>query len=131
MRVGAFYYRFKDGDVVGPIAEISVRVHDKFLRVGDLAGTNFNYAETEENSPRGIFMNAEMVPSTGYYLSTAEGIYKVDSTMPPDDISTTANLTRITAEKLVAGHPVYTEPAVKRLYMGGMLGALTCEIEGG
>ena len=131
MRVGAFYYRFKDGDVVGPIAEISVRVHDKFLRVGDLAGTNFNYAELEENSPRAIFMNAEMVPARGYYLSTAEGIYKIEDTLPPDDISTTANLARITAEKLVAGHPVYTEPAVKRLYMGGMLGALTCEFEGG
>lgn len=131
MRVGAFYYRWEDGVVISPIAEISVRVHDKFLRVGDLAGTNFNYADVEENSPRGIFMLAEISPKRGHYLSTQEGIYFIDSLMPPDDISVTANLTRINAARQLEGHPVYQEPTVKRVYIEGQLPSMTSEFNGG
>src|SRR5690606_35034308 len=109
-----------DGSV-GPIAEITVRVHDKFLRVGDLAGTNFHYAEVEENAPRAIFMRAIIEPRRGYYLSTREGVYHIESLQPPDDISVTANLSRLTEKEAAKqGHPTYN-PLVKRVYIEATL----------
>lgn len=122
MKIGAFYYEWKGGQVTSPIREITVRVHDKFLRMGDLAGTNFHYAEIEENAPRAIFMRSEIEPRRGMFISTDEAVYMIDSVLPPDDISVTANLKRLTAKDQLAGHPSYDD--VKRVYLEAALPAM-------
>lgn len=99
MHIDALYYAAPSGGDIPFIRQITCRVHDKFLRVGDLAGTNFHYAEIEENSPRAIFMRAEIdKPKRGYILATLRGYYRIDSIQPPDGITVTANLVRLTNE---------------------------------
>lgn len=96
MHVDALYYSAPSGDDIPYIRQITCRVHDKYLRVGDLAGTNFHYAEMEENSPRGIFMRAEIEPKKNFILATKRGFYRLDSALPPDGVTVTWNLVRLT-----------------------------------
>lgn len=95
MHIDALYYDSPNGGDFPVIRQITCRVHDKFLRVGDLAGTNFHYAEMEENSPRAIFMRAEITPQRGFILATKRGYYRIDSLLPPDGLTVTANLARL------------------------------------
>lgn len=119
MHVDAFYYPEPEGVEIPFIRVVRVRVHDKFLRVGDLAGTNFHYAEIEDNAPRAIFMRDEIEPKKGFVLATDEGFYRIDSVKPPDDISVTANLSRVTHRAEIANFIPFS---VNRSY--GYLGAV-------
>jgi len=94
-----------DPDYVAPLP-ITVRVHDKFLKLGDLAGTNFHYAEVEDNSPRMIFLVSEITPVRGLYVSLLPGVaYQVDHVEPQDNITITAKVVRLTPAD-AAGFPV-------------------------
>lgn len=104
MHVDALYYsRPEDAATIPFIRQITCRVHDKFLKVGDLAGTNFHYAEMEENSPRAIFMRAEITPKKNMIMATKRGYYRVDAVLPPDGITVTAHLARLTHATDVEG----------------------------
>jgi hypothetical protein len=103
MHVDALYYSAPTVGEIPYIRQITCRVHDKFLRVGDLAGTNFHYAEMEENSPRGIFMRSEIEPKRGYIMATLRGYYRIDSMLPSDGITVTANLVRLTNQNDTEG----------------------------
>jgi hypothetical protein len=39
--------------------QVTVRVHDSPMMLGDLKGTNLSYAEVSDNSPRIIFLASE------------------------------------------------------------------------
>jgi len=81
---------------------VSVRIHDKITIVGDLKGTNFHYAERYDYVPRAIFMRDEIIPQRKMILTVEPGIaYRIDSVEPPDEITITANLTRIRPEETV------------------------------
>lgn len=94
-------------DIGGPAVLVHVRPHTKFNALGDLQGTNFNYAEREEPQPRIIFMRDEvMAPKRGAIISVEPGeAYRVDHTQPADDISITAYVIQLT-EKEAVGLPV-------------------------
>lgn len=79
---------------------ISVRVHQFWKALGDLKGTNFNYAETEDINPRIVFLLSEIHPKRGSIVSVAPGeAYRVDLVLPPDGITVTAKVVKFTAEE--------------------------------
>lgn len=88
---------------------ISVRVHEHFKALGDLKGTNFNYAEVEDISPRIVFLRSEISPKRGAIVSVAPGeAYRVDHVLPHDDMTVTAKVVKFT-EQESKGFPVPRE----------------------
>lgn len=80
---------------------IRVLVTDRFQALGDLKGTNFNYAEIEDNTPRIEFLVDEIEPVRGAYVSIERGVaYQIDSVLAPEDITVTANVVRLDANKV-------------------------------
>lgn len=90
---------------------IQVRVHEKFIAHGDLAGTNYHYAEVEDNSPIAVFWiagSSGFVPERGLYFVTEYGRgYRIDSTFPKDDQTQNAKVIELLPEDMI-GWPVYT-----------------------
>lgn len=85
---------------------ITVRVHDKWLALGDMKGTNFNYAEVESIAPQIVFMLSEISPSRMAIVSIEAGVaYRIDSLKVPNDITITANVARLSPAK-TQGLPV-------------------------
>lgn len=106
MSVYAAYFKAPFEEGVTPVQTITVRVHDKFLALGDLKGTNFNYAEIEAISPKAIFMLEEVTPDRGYIISLEPGVaYRIDHTHEPDDISQKADIIKLAADKTI-GFPL-------------------------
>lgn len=81
---------------------VHVRVHTKFAALGDMKGTNFNYAERQDELPRILFMRDEVpFPVRGAYISIEAGeAYAVDHTEPFDNISVTAFVTPLLKDEL-------------------------------
>lgn len=79
---------------------IKVLITDRFQALGDLKGTNFNYAEIEDNTPRIEFLTDEIEPAKSAYVSVERGVaYQIDTVLPPEDITVTANVVRMRADK--------------------------------
>ena len=80
---------------------IHVCITDRFLMVGDLKGTNFNYAEIEVESPTIEFLREQVDPVANAYVSVKPGlVYQIDTVLPPEGISVTARALRVPAAKL-------------------------------
>lgn len=80
---------------------VHVIVTDRFQALGDLKGTNFNYAEVLDNTPRIEFLASEVQPSRNYFISIEPGVaYQIDTVQPPEDITVTANVIRLGPEKM-------------------------------
>ena len=98
MKVPASYYS-DDATYVGLI---HVRVHTKWTQQGDLKGTNLNYAETEDATPKVLFDRLEVAsPPRNCYvvISAAEG-YRINQTKPADGEFITAECAPMTAAEL-------------------------------
>lgn len=96
----AVYY---SDPVAGLHSNITARPHAKSGRIGDLPGTNLNYAEVFDRQERVILWREQVpVPLRGALIvfSAAEG-YWIDSVEPPDGQTFTVNVTRATASELV------------------------------
>lgn len=106
MRVRALYVPpGKDGDG-NPHAPIPcyVRVHTKFVQLGDMKGTNFNSAETEETAPRLLFWRTEVPePKRGGYVTISAGdtgtgqpeAYRLGTTLPADGQTITVRVAEL------------------------------------
>lgn len=106
MSVEAMYFL---EDAPDDAVRVTVRVHEKWMALGDMKGTNFNYAETESITPRIIFMLSEIDPERGAIVSVEPGVaYRVDTPLPPDDITVTATVSKLTADE-TAGFPLPTD----------------------
>jgi len=93
----AFYFK----DPADAPVEIRVIITDRFQSLGDLKGTNFNYAEVLDNTPRIEMLLSEVKPSRNFYISVEKDlVYQIDTVQPPEDITVTANVLRVPAEKL-------------------------------
>lgn len=92
---------------------IKVRVHEHYLPHGDLKGTNYHYAEVEDDSPTAVFWLNDppgFAPEYGRYFLTEYGRgYKIDAVSPPDDQTQNAKVIELLASDM-EGWPVY--PAV-------------------
>jgi len=83
-----------------------VRVHHRTKAFGDMTGFDFAPAERVETVPEIVSLTAEVSPSRGGVFSIATGeAYAVEVVMPPDDITETSQVTRLSASKAV-GLPV-------------------------
>lgn len=92
------------------IVAIKVRVHEKFLAEGDLAGTNYHYSEVEDNAPVAVFwLNspAGFAPVRGMSFLTEYGRgYRIDSVFPPDDQTQNAKVIELLPADMI-GWPIY------------------------
>lgn len=87
---------------------VFVRIHTQMdVQLGDMAGTNFNYAERQEITPRILFMRDQVsMPLRNAVVSVAPGeAYRIDNVRPPDDISIIAEVSRMLVAE-TAGLPV-------------------------
>ena len=109
MADSALYFAWPFGATVP--RKITVRVHERYLPQGDLAGTNFHYAERRDDSPRAIFMLEEIKPAKGFYIAVESTgvVYRLDASDPPDDLSQTFSLARLSPSesKLMPRLPSY------------------------
>ncbi len=111
LKVAALYFRDdEDGNLLDTPALVHVRVHTKWEKAGDMAGTNLSYAEVQEINPRVIFLVDEVAaPVRNAIVSIAPGeAYRLDNVLPPDDITVTAEATRMPLGQTV-GLPVPPE----------------------
>lgn len=76
---------------------VSVRLHTKYEKLGDMRGTSFSFAEKQEVSPRIIFMCDEVPnPVRNAIVSLAIGeAYRIDNTLKPDGEFVTAEVLRV------------------------------------
>lgn len=103
MSVPAMYFM---EDAPEDAFQISVRIHEKWMALGDMKGTNFNYAETESIIPRIIFDLTEVDPDRGAVVSVEPGVaYRVDTPLPPDDFIVTATVSKLTTDE-TTGFPL-------------------------
>lgn len=89
--------------VAGSPKEITARPHAKSGRIGDLPGTNLNYAEVFDRQER-VILWREQVPAPvrgGLIIFSAEEGYWIDTVEPADGQTFTVNVTRATAPELV------------------------------
>ena len=92
----AFYLK----DATSTPIPIRVIVTDRFQALGDLKGTNFNYAETLDNTPRIEMLTEEIDPKRTFCISIEKGVvYRIDTVQPPEDITVTANVARLPVEQ--------------------------------
>ena len=106
MGVPALYFALPYVDGVSAVRSISVRVHDQFTQLGDLKGTNFNYAEIEDNSPRIVFWRTFIEPQRNFIVSLdVDHIYRIDTVLPPDGDTITARVALMFKSE-TAGLPV-------------------------
>lgn len=107
MSVRAIYFVPPYDPVTTVVQEVTVRVHDKFLALGDLKGTNFNYAELEAISPRIIFWREELAePERNAIVSVKRGLaYRLDHDMEHDGKTITAISARMDESKTI-GFPI-------------------------
>lgn len=79
---------------------VHVRLRSEFNQL--MVGTRKmqGWAETQAVEPNLVFMRSEQEPQQGAVVWIAVGeAYRIDTTNPPDDITRTANVTRLTAKQ--------------------------------
>ena len=91
---------FVDPAAANPLF-IQVCVTDRFLMVGDLKGTNFNYAEMEAESPIIEFLIEQVDPVQNAYVSVKPGLaYQLDTLLPVEGLVRSARALRVPTSKL-------------------------------
>lgn len=108
MQIDAMYY----GD--GSPVPVRVRLHTKFDAIGD--DRSMGWAEMQVTRPRVLFLVEDGIqPERGHVVYVQPGeAYQIDNTLPPDDITITAEVTRMTARQLQqAGLPESAVPPVE------------------
>lgn len=110
MSVPAKYFPMEYNPSTSIVIDITVRVHDKFMALGDLKGTNFNYAEIESIAPRAIFWRSEVTPARNFIISLEPGLaYRIDNISEHDDKTVTCAVVRMKVDKTTS-FPVPSAP---------------------
>lgn len=87
----------------------TVRFHLTFDRIGELLRSGFG--ERMETTPKMIFLHPPGIPPRNAIVVTKDmGVYRVDHSYPPDDITVTVEVvelsdSQITGEGLALGEP--------------------------
>lgn len=96
MSVEVVYFEGPYDPLTTVCQKVTVRIHDKFLALGDLKGTNFNYAEIASISPRVIFMLEEVEPQRDFIISYKAGLaYRLDNPLEIDGPTQTVEVVRL------------------------------------
>lgn len=73
---------------------VTVRLHLGFDALGEMRRQGF--AEQQEYKPQAVFMASEIVPNRDGFIVTQDmGVWKIDNTLPPDDITITAEVVKL------------------------------------
>lgn len=77
--------------------EVTCRLHLQFEKLGDLANVRAGFADRQEVTPSVIFLNKlGVIPARDAYIITKDmGAYFVSNTLPPDDITTKAEVSPV------------------------------------
>lgn len=93
MRVSALYY--PTGSPSDTPVPVSVRVAYGFRPVGNDVGTDYRFAEMQEQIPKLLFMVEEQTPASKAVVSiSATEVYRLDVILPIDFISISANVVK-------------------------------------
>jgi len=101
----AFY--FPDAQVPATYVSTKARAHSKRGQIGDLPGTNLNYAEVIDRKER-VVLWREDIPAPvrlALIVFSADEAYWVDSVDPPDGQTITVNVTMAGVSEIV-GLPI-------------------------
>lgn len=78
---------------------ITVRLHLGFTELGEVRRAGF--AEQQEYEPQAVFLLPGVHPRRGGCIITEDmGVWRVDNTLPPDDITVTAEVARLSEEQV-------------------------------
>ncbi len=103
MKIEARYY--PDSNVTWETVHVRLKINEGL--VGDDQGQG--YAQQQTAEPFLIFWRAEKEPRNGAVVWLAEGeAYKIDNTMPPDDVTRTAMCSRLTDRQYASFFTVTT-----------------------
>ena len=92
----------------------TVRLHLKFDELGELLRGGF--ADRQEYNPRIIFLGEQVKPARNAIVVTADmGAWRIDNDLPPDDITITAEVVRLTRSQIAGFGPGWNPDA---LYCG-------------
>ncbi len=92
------------------VVECTVRVHDRQKAFGDMTGFDYDPAERVESVPEIVTLAEEVTMSRGGVFSLgADEQYQVETVMPPDGLTVTAQVSRRSASK-VAAEPLAYPP---------------------
>ena len=79
----------------------TVRLHLKFDELGELLRGGF--AERQEIAPRIVFLSEQVQPArNGIVITQDMGAWRVDNDLPPDDITITAEVVRLTKSQITS-----------------------------
>ena len=79
----------------------TVRLHLKFDEVGELLRGGF--ADRQELTPRILFLGEQVQPvRNGVVITQDMGAWRVDNDLPPDDITITAEVVRLTKSQITS-----------------------------
>lgn len=91
----------------GVLVPCAVRVHHRQKAFGDMVGFDYAPAERMEISPEVVALAAEVAPTRGGVFSIAPGIaYRVETPMPIDGLTITAQVTKVVDATLLASLPI-------------------------
>lgn len=77
----------------------TVRLHLSFDALGEMRRAGF--AEQQEYNPEIVFMASETVPRRdGLVITEDMGVWRVSNTLPPDDITITAEASRLSETQI-------------------------------
>lgn len=80
--------------------EVAVRIHLGFDAAGELRRAGF--AETQEYDPKAVFLAEEIRPVVNGMIITEDmGAWRVTNTLPPDDITITAEIARLSRSQIM------------------------------
>lgn len=82
---------------------ITARAHSKRGQIGDLPGTNLNYAEVVDRAEKLVFLFSELpAPKRGALIVfTATEGYWIDVVDPPDGITVSATVNRASVQEML------------------------------
>lgn len=110
MRVAALYTSPQGS---APL-EMNVRVHTQWAALGEVKGTSFDYAEREDTVPEIIIDRLELddLDRGGVVAISAEEMYRVDHSEPPDGEFRTVKVNRmLPAERVGVAFPEPIAPS--------------------
>lgn len=84
--------------LAGPV---TARLHTSIQALGALAGGE-GYAEVDTITPRIVFMNNQYTPKLGDLIVFRDvGAYQIGNVLPPDDITTTGEVSDISENQAI------------------------------
>ncbi len=79
----------------------TVRLHLKFDEIGELLRGGF--ADRQELTPRILFLGEQVQPVRNSIVITQDmGAWRIDNDLPPDDITITAEVVRLTKSQITS-----------------------------